>query len=69
MTLVGHEGLALAADDDEKVKKDHTFLIRVEKDVHEFFLKEARRRRMAIAQILRELIYREFDRSKGNGNG
>lgn len=69
MAVVAMKGLALAADEDEKAKKDHTFLIRVEKDVHEFFLKEARRRRMAVAQILRELIYREFDRSKGEGNG
>jgi len=57
------------AAEDEKAKKDHTFLVRVERDVHEFFEKEARRRRVSVAQLIRELIYREFDRSKGNGNG
>lgn len=59
----------MAADDDEVAKKDGTLLIRVEKEVKELFVKEARRRRMAVAQLLRELLYREFDRLKGDGNG
>lgn len=68
MAVVAMKGLALADDEDEKAKKEKTFLVRVEKDVYDHFHKVAARRRMAVAQVLRELIYREFDRSKGDDN-
>jgi stress-induced morphogen len=59
----------LAVDEEEKAKKEKSFLVRVESDVFEHFKKVAAQRRVAVAQVLRELIYEEFNRSKGDGNG
>lgn len=56
-------------EEDEKAKKEKTFLVRVESDVYLFFKKVASQRRVAVAQVIRELIYQEFHRMKGDDNG
>ena len=54
---------------DDTTKKTESFLIRVERDVHDFYVAEAKRRRVPVAQVLRELLYREFEEKKGKTNG
>lgn len=61
--------MAAEEEEDEKAKKEKTFLVRVEMDIYLHFKKVASARRVAVAQVLRELIYKEFHRSKGDGNG
>lgn len=46
-------------------KKSEAFLIRVEKDVHDFYVAEARKRRVPVAQVLRELLYKNMEEQKG----
>jgi predicted HicB family RNase H-like nuclease len=54
---------------DEAQKKSESFLIRVEKDIHDFYVAEAKRRRVPVAQVLRELLYREFEEKRKGTNG
>ena len=42
--------------------------IRVEKDVYDFYVEEARRRRVSIAMVVRELLYEHMEAEKGTTN-
>lgn len=69
MTPIGVAGGWVLVSDDEKTKKTEAFLVRVEKDVHDFYAAEAKRRRVPLAHVVREVLYREYDKVKGVGNG
>lgn len=54
---------------DDEEKKSEQFLVRVEKDVHDFYVDVAKRRRVKVAQVIRELLYKFMDESKKGTNG
>lgn len=56
-------------EDDQK--KSKSFLVRVEEDVYAFYKAEAKKRRISVAIIVRELLYRDMAEklSKEAGNG
>lgn len=52
----------------EEEKKTEQILLRVEKDVYVFYTTEAKRRRVSVSVVVRELLYADMER-KGVKNG
>jgi hypothetical protein len=52
----------------EGEKKTEQIILRVEKDVYAFYQSEAKRRRVSISLVIRELIYADLEK-RGVKNG
>lgn len=62
----GGGGHTLGLAKDESEKKSKSILIRIEEDVQNFYVEEARRRRVSVAFLVRELMYRDMEEKKAS---
>jgi hypothetical protein len=52
----------------DRIKKDRTILVRIERDVETFLQEKAARRRVSVSQVVRDALYKLMEEDSSSEN-